>query len=173
MQTIPRDFTGLVSPVCPRQAEGHLIRLLPDTRKLRFGSMVNDDALCRHIATLERDGSLLIGFRIDGTIRGLAELRFFDGEELAEAAFSVEEQWQGQRIGSALMGRVVLEAALRAATAVYVVCSAHNRRMLAICRRAGGELTCEDGDCTARIDVAATARRLDACGRIDDGGDGA
>ena len=59
--------------------------------------------------------AVLYGYFEDGVLRGVSELHPLGAMDVAtaEAAFSVESDWQGQGIGSTLMERILAAACAR------------------------------------------------------------
>jgi hypothetical protein len=53
----------------------------------------------------------------------------------AEAAFSVEHEWQSKGVGNALLERTILAAKNRSIRTIYLNCLAENRRMQAIAKK--------------------------------------
>src|SRR5436305_6321552 len=78
----------------------HLLRLDAESRRNRFGGAVSDDFIINYIELSLGLDAVLHGFFVDGTLRGVAELRPLEREE-AEAAFSIETPWQSHGVGSA------------------------------------------------------------------------
>jgi GNAT superfamily N-acetyltransferase len=88
-----------------------------------------------------------------GEIRAVAELRKLGdtwGPE-AEAAFSVETEFQDQGIGSELMGRVIRAARNRGVQRLYMSCLAENSKMQAIARKHEADLRFEYGEVIGEI----------------------
>jgi hypothetical protein len=79
----------------------HLLRLSRPDRVLRFFGALSDAAVAAYCDDIDWDRGYVIGCFIDGTLRGVAELRF-DGSTWptrVEAAVSVETEWQDHGIG--------------------------------------------------------------------------
>jgi PAS domain S-box-containing protein len=91
------------------------------------------------------------------SVRAAAELRplgaYLQGE--AEAAFSVERDWQGMGFGTELMGRVIRSARNRGIRRLYMNCLAENRKMQHIARKYEAELKFEEGEVLAELLPAA------------------
>ena len=125
----------------------HLVRLDPITRRLRFGMGASDEFVSRYAETSFKLDTLIHGWFSGGMIRGVGELRAIDkARREAEAAFSVERDWQGQGVGSELMERTLLAARNRGITRIYMNCLASNGHMQRLARRFGAELEYEAGD---------------------------
>jgi RimJ/RimL family protein N-acetyltransferase len=73
----------------------------------------------------------------------------------AEIAFTVEERWQGQGIGKALMAAAVAAARSQGVERLYLTCHALNRGMQRIAEGAAAKMDFEGCECFAEIDVAA------------------
>ena len=84
----------------------HLLRLDADSRRMRFGSAVNDGFLRRYAETALAPDSIAKGFFVGRTLRGAAELRGLHAA-LPEAAFSLERPWQGRGHGTRLFSSLV------------------------------------------------------------------
>ena len=115
----------------------HLLRLDRDSRYRRFSGAVSDEFITRHAAGAFEPGAVLHGFFVDGTLRGAAELRPYGlglGRE-GEAAFSVEQPWQSQGVGSVLLERTLLSARNRGIKSLHMHCLGDNRRMQQLARK--------------------------------------
>jgi len=133
----------------------HLLRLDPDSRHRRFSGTVSDDFIAQHARSIGDFGVVVYGVFIDGTLRGAAELRRpapFTRE--AEAAFSVEQPWQSQGVGTVLLERILLAARNRGVTALQMQCLAENRRMQQLARKFAADLRFKFGDVVAEVDPA-------------------
>jgi RimJ/RimL family protein N-acetyltransferase len=123
----------------------HLLRLDPESRRSRFGSPVNPDFIENYAARALGPDSVVHGFFVEGDLRAAAELRsigrLFPGQ--AEAAFSVERDWQNSGVGTALLERTILAARNRGIRTIYMSCLAENRRMQAVARKHDAELRFE------------------------------
>lgn len=115
----------------------HLLRLDPESRRSRFGSPVNRFFIEQYASRAVSPESVVHGFFVDGTLRGAAELRRY-GKPFpreAEAAFSIEREWQGRGVGSELLERTILAARNREIHTIYMNCLAENRRMQAVAKK--------------------------------------
>jgi RimJ/RimL family protein N-acetyltransferase len=131
----------------------HLLRLDPESRRLRFAHSVSDDFIEGYASRMTEYGSLVYGHLVDGKVRGAAELRRLGdawGEE-AEAAFSVEKPYQDHGVGTDLMGRLVRAARNRNIRRLYMSCLAENARMQAIARKHDALLRFEYGGVVGEI----------------------
>jgi GNAT superfamily N-acetyltransferase len=125
----------------------HLLRLDFDIRRKRFAMAATDEFIDRYAATCFQLDSIIHGYFVDGVLRGVGELRLLDASSKhAEAAFSVEAEWQGAGVGSELMQHTLLTARNRGISKVYMNCLASNRSMQRMARAAGAELEFEAGE---------------------------
>jgi RimJ/RimL family protein N-acetyltransferase len=115
----------------------HLLRLDPESRRSRFGSPVNRHFMEQYASRALRGDSILHGFFADGELRGVGELRGYGNAipNEAEAAFSLERQWQGRGVGNELLERTILSARNRGIRSIRLNCLAENRRMQAIAKK--------------------------------------
>jgi len=124
------------------QFRRHLLRL--DTRTLieRFGRGVAADWLAAYCAETDLRRGAVIGCWIDGTLRGVGEVRPFAalGEAAAEAALTIEPPFQNHGLGSLLARRVALSARNRGFGRLHFLTDASNLRMLHILRRLGAAM---------------------------------
>jgi GNAT superfamily N-acetyltransferase len=115
----------------------HLLRLDAGSRHSRFGGGVSEDFIRNYVDTTFGLGAVVHGFLADGVLRGAAELRplgrVFAGE--AEAALSIEADWQSHGVGSALLARTLLAARNRGIKTLHMACLANNRRMQELARK--------------------------------------
>ncbi len=128
----------------------HLLRLDMETRRLRFGSAVNDAFLRRYAQTAQQGGGVVKGLFIAGTLRGVAELRDIASAQ-PEAAFSLERPWQGRGYGTRLFASLVDAARNGQADRFVIQCLRDNVAMQKIARRHEAELRFEDGEVTAEL----------------------
>ena len=132
----------------------HLLRLDLESRHRRFSGAVADDFIARHAASAFNPGVVLHGFFADGILRGVAELRPY-GAGLAregEAAFSIEQPWQSQGVGSALLERTLLSARNRGIESLHMHCLADNRRMQQLARKFEADLHFDFGSVVGDVD---------------------
>ena len=132
----------------------HLLRLDPESRNRRFSGAVSDEFVVHHAATAHEFGVVVHGFFVDGTLRGAAELRPY-GSGLAregEAAFSVEQPWQSQGVGSVLLERTLLSARNRGIKSLHMHCLADNRRMQQLARKFEADLHFDFGSVVGEVD---------------------
>ena len=131
----------------------HLLRLDKESRRLRFAHGVSDSFIEEYSARMAEMGGIVFAYIVDGEVRAVAELRKLSdtwGHE-AEAAFSVERDFQSLGIGNELMGRVIRAARNRGVRLLYMSCLAENAKMQAIARRHEADLKFEYGEVIGEI----------------------
>lgn len=135
----------------------HLLRLDADNRRMRFGMSVDNAFIADYAKRVNDLKSVVCACLVDGEVRAAAELRplgvYLQGE--AEAAFSVEADWQGMGFGTALMGRIIRTARNRGIRRLYMNCLAENRKMQRIARKYAAELRFEEGEVMGELLPAA------------------
>jgi GNAT superfamily N-acetyltransferase len=129
----------------------HLLRLDPASRRSRFGGGVSDDFICNYVELSRQLGSVLHGFFVDGTLRGVAELRPLGEHREAEAALSIEQPWQKHGVGSALLKRTLLSARNRGVKRLHMACLADNKPMQRLARKFGAELSFDFGSAESEL----------------------
>jgi GNAT superfamily N-acetyltransferase len=141
----------------------HLVRLDPESRHDRFGMGVADTFLASYAERCFGMDDVIYGFFVDGVLRGAGELRGF-GHGLplafggaAEAAFSVEKDFRGRGVGTALMERIVRAARNRRAGELYMTCLPHNTPMQRIARKFAAELQHESDQVDAAFRPTAAS----------------
>lgn len=133
----------------------HLLRLDPESRRLRFGTPVSDYFIEQYAENALGSHSIAHGYFVDGVLRGVAELRGFRGVSggEAEAAFSVEKDFQNRGIGTELFARTVLAARNRGISKLYVNFLSQNQRMQAIAKKFDAILTFDSDGVQGKIDA--------------------
>ncbi|MBS0534695.1 MAG: GNAT family N-acetyltransferase [Proteobacteria bacterium] len=146
----PLPGGGLLRKLWPTETDtyrDHLLRLDQDSRATRFSGAVSDEFITRHADTIREFGVIVYGFFVDGVLRGAAELRplgpLFSHE--AEAAFSIEKDWQSHGVGTALLERTLLSARNRGIRLLRMDCLAANRRMQQLARKFEADFTFDFG----------------------------
>jgi GNAT superfamily N-acetyltransferase len=134
----------------------HLLRLDQDSRHSRFGGGVSDDFIRNYVHTTFGLGSVVHGFFADGMLRGAAELRPLGGAfaREAEAALSIEADWQSNGVGSALLDRTLLAARNRGIKTLHMACLSNNRRMQDLARKFSAELSFDFGSVAGEVAAA-------------------
>jgi RimJ/RimL family protein N-acetyltransferase len=154
------------------QLRDHLLRLDPESRYRRFGMAASRDFIEDYAEHSFGPNDLAFGYFEDGTLRGVGELRGL-GQGGAEVAVSVERDWQGRRIGAALVRRLAEAAQVRGEAKLYITCLPYNRAMQKIARELAPKMRFEAerpcavepretfaGDCySAIVDLRPERRR--------------
>lgn len=131
----------------------HLLRLDMESRRFRFGSAVSDEFIDRYASRAFRNGAIIQGYFVDGVLRAAAELYplgdVLPGE--AEAAFSVEHEYQNHGLGTLLVEQVILVARNRGVRSLCMNCLVHNRRMQQIARKYDADLSFDTDEVVAQL----------------------
>lgn len=132
---------------------GHFLRLDPESRRRRFGRVMTDAALVSYAAAEDARPGVVEGAFVDAVLRGVAELRPFGApaDGTAEAAVSVEAEFQGRGIGTGLFGRIMLVAQNDGVRSLSVLCLEENTAMQRIARRKGGDLVAWPGEVVGTV----------------------
>lgn len=147
---------GHVRKLWPQEIDryrDHMLRLDLGARRMRFAHSVSDGFIEDYASRVLDMGSVVYGYFLDGELRAAAELRKLGdswGTE-AEAAFSVEKDYQDKGIGTELMGRVIRAARNRGVRHLYMSCLAENTKMQAIARKHEADLRFEYGEVVGDI----------------------
>jgi len=133
----------------------HLLRLDQESRHRRFSGAVSDEVIAHHATSTNRLDVVVYGFFVDGVLRGAAELRVTGSlfARQGEAAFSIEQPWQSQGVGSQLLERTLLSARNRGVKLLRMDCLAENRRMQQLARKFDAKLTLEFGSVVGVVDA--------------------
>ncbi len=131
----------------------HLLRLDRENRRLRFGHAVSDAFIRTYTDVAASLGGVVHGCFIDGTLRAAAELRPVSElmPKTAEAAFSVERDFQNAGIGSALLRRTVRSAQNRGVRSLVMYCLLENGRMRAVAAKHRAVLAIEEGEVIGEV----------------------
>lgn len=130
---------------------GHLLRLAPHDRSLRFAAgLVTDETIERYVRSIRfaqdavyglvvGDGHDGIGDDCGGDVVGFAHgcRHAVDGQIRVETAFSIDAAWRGHGHGNALMTAIESFARKTGAQALLGVCIARNLPMRRVFERAG------------------------------------
>jgi len=152
----PLAASGVVRKLWLGEADrygDHLLRLDAESRHSRFGGGVSDEFIRSYVGTTFGLSAVVHGFFVDGMLRGAAELRplgpTFARE--AEAALSIESDWQSHGVGSMLLGRTLLAARNRGIKTLHMACLASNRRMQELARKFAAELSFDFGGVVGEV----------------------
>jgi GNAT superfamily N-acetyltransferase len=135
--------------------KAHLLRLDPESRRMRFGTPVTDYFIEHYAQNALGNHSIAHGYFVDGVLRGVAELRGFRGVAggEAEAAFSVEQEFQNKGVGTELFSRTVLAARNRGISKLFVNFLSQNARMQAIAKKFDAVVTYDSDGGHAQIEA--------------------
>jgi GNAT superfamily N-acetyltransferase len=131
----------------------HLERLDPQSRRYRFGGPVSDAFIREYCDPAKLADAVIHGFFVDGILRGAAELRPLGTPGEAEAAFSIEKEWQSHGVGTALLERVLLAARNRRYKLLHMTCLAENQRMQQLALKFDAELTFNFGGVVGEVEA--------------------
>ena len=120
----------------------HLLRLDGNSRHSRFGGGMSDQFIRDYVKTTFGLGA--------AELRPLG--RAFARE--AEAALSIEADWQSHGVGSTLLDRTLLAARNRGIKTLHMACLANNRRMQELARKFAAELSFDFGDVVGEVAAA-------------------
>ena len=135
-------------------ARGFYLALLPEDRRKRFCCSLSDETIHKYVDRLNFGRDTVIGaFDAEARIVGLAEL--VSGAAASEMAFSVRADRRGQKIGTALMQRLLLHARMCGVRKVFVMFASDNAPMRSMAIRAGMSLRSADGEAHAERELAA------------------
>lgn len=133
----------------------HLLRLDKESRRNRFGGAVSDEFIHNYVELSLGLDAVIHGFFVDGMLRGVAELRplgrTFSDE--AEAAFSIEKDWQSHGVGTVLLERTLLAARNRGVKLMHMACLANNRRMVDLAKKFDAELRFDFGSVIGEVEA--------------------
>ena len=133
--------------------QDHLLRLDQASRRMRFGMGASDDFVSDYAARAIGMDGICYGSFVDHALRAVGELRPFGPllPRQAEAAFSVEADYQDSGIGTQLMGRIILAARNRGIKTLHMNCLAENRRMQRIARKYDATLRFDMGSVVGEV----------------------
>jgi RimJ/RimL family protein N-acetyltransferase len=136
--------------------ETHLIRLSDDSRRLRFTYPASDEAISKFIATVRDNYDKHKIFTVeDDTLNIVGVAHISLQEELMELAFSVNDNMQGQGLGTELIKYSINWCRNRSISKGYMVCLSTNSKMKKLAVKCGMKLQTEYGETTAAIELDA------------------
>jgi GNAT superfamily N-acetyltransferase len=149
----------------------HMLRLDAESRRMRFGMAVDDGFIKNYASQAVQLESIIYGFFVGGEMRAAAELRVigdgWSGE--AEAAFSVEKEYQDSGVGTELLGRLILTARNRGVSRMYMNCLSTNRKMQRVAKKYEAELLFDYGEVVGQLKPAMPTPLSLWTEAIDDG----
>jgi GNAT superfamily N-acetyltransferase len=137
----------------------HLLRLDPESRRNRFGGTVSDDYIRGYVQAANLVDAVIHGLFVDGALREVAELRPSPGHE-AEVALSVDKDWQGHGVGTALLERTLVAARNRGIKSAHMTYLAENGRVQKLARKFNADLKFGFGGVAGKFDVGGNDSKL-------------
>jgi GNAT superfamily N-acetyltransferase len=133
----------------------HLLRLDEETRLQRFCHRASNADVRDYVDSLDLNRARVIGFFCDGEMRGAAELSPSGSARtpVFDATVSVEKDWQGRGIRTALVSRAIPVARGLGASHIRVEGLADNERLRRIVAQFDADMLFEDDDCEAWLPV--------------------
>ncbi len=132
----------------------HLMDLDEESRYLRFGTYVSDRFIEDYARRILEDHSLVFGAFSGAKLVAIGEIRGFGKAPFAhaEAALSVDCQWQGKGVGKQIFEHLVCAAQERGVHALHVVFLRRNERMWEITRDYHPQIEIIDSEIEATFD---------------------
>jgi len=133
----------------------HFLRLDARSRYARFGNGVSDRFLNQYSRRLLRLRGEIFGIFLTGELRAVAEIREIldDWPRTAEAALSVEQNWQGRGLGNTLMFHIVGAARNYGTDFIHMMFSSNNSRMKSLTEKCNGEFEFVDSQILCTINL--------------------
>ena len=132
----------------------HLLALSVDDRRLRFGMLMNDDAIARYVEKIDFTRDRVFGiFGFNLQLIGAAHLALERDADFAELGLSVDATERGRGCGLALLQRARLYAANRGYRTLFMYCLAENKTMVHLARLAGLKVVTEQGSVDAHLQL--------------------
>jgi GNAT superfamily N-acetyltransferase len=144
----------------------YFLRLDAETRANRFMGAVSEAGVRAYAENAATADGLIFGAFVDGTLRGLGELRpagprppgtlrgrMALGPE-AEAAFAVERDFRRNGIGAALFARITDAARNRCVSDLHVRCLSRNGPMRGLAAKLGADLRLIGGEAEGALHLA-------------------
>jgi GNAT superfamily N-acetyltransferase len=134
----------------------HLLRLDHGSRYNRFNGFIDDSFIERYAGKCATDGTVIVAYIEDATVRGAAELHQPDllSDPLPEIAFSVEACVRRRGLGTLLFRKVIAEAKSLGYQSLRITTGSENEAMRALAHKFGAHLTFRRGESTGTIDLA-------------------
>ncbi len=135
------------------KVESHFNSLDVDALTSRFGTPVDLSFVQSYLSEIFDNASLVFGAFPDSCLRGVGELRTLPGHQahVAEAAFTVETEWQDRGIGDALLSRIITAARNRGIREVHMLCLATNQKMRRLAAKHDADLKLITGQIEATL----------------------
>ena len=130
----------------------HLTGLDGQARHDRFNGGESDEMIAAYAQRCIQPGVLVIAAMHGGHVIGVGELHP-SGITVAEAAFSIDAEWRGQGVGTALFALILEAAWSRGLAELDISTHAGNEAMKTLARKFGAEMRFSHGDGFGRIDL--------------------
>lgn len=130
----------------------HFIKLDSEDRRLRFGSVLDDDGIRAYCDKLDFDKGAVFGvFGGSLELEGVAHLALWKGA--AEVGLSVLASSRGTGIGTLLFNRAALHARNCRVAELFMHCLRENAAIRHIARNAGMRIIAEAGEADAYLEL--------------------
>ncbi|HLY28162.1 MAG TPA: GNAT family N-acetyltransferase [Aggregatilineales bacterium] len=128
--------------------EQHFLALPSEDRRLRFGAVLSDQAVCTYLRNIDYERDALFGVWGDELqIVGAAHLARLDGH--AELGVSVLPGHRGLGLGGALLGRAHKHARNWGVRAMFMHCMSENSAIMHLARKQGMDVVTNTGEADA------------------------
>ena len=154
-------MTPVVQKLAAFQRAGlleHLLGLAVEDRRLRFGMLMQDEAIARYVDKIDFSSDKVFGIvGLDLRLIGAAHLALNREAGFAELGLSVNASARGRGHGFALLQRAKLHAVNLGFRTLFMCCLAENKTMVHLAQRAGLKVVVEQGGVDARLRLDATS----------------
>lgn len=153
---MPGDGIRRIGHAARGELRGHLLRLSPYQRRMRFNGGVSDGFIDSYCRGLPGASSIVLGYCTAGMLRGAAEMFILTDNSprrSCEIALSVESDHQGRGIGTRLVRGMLVLASNRRVRTMHVLYTHGNRRMENIVRRFGAAVSSDGAQSEATLNV--------------------
>lgn len=142
-----------LTPIDQEAYAAHLLRLSEEDRRLRFMGRIDEAGVRAHVRGLNWSKCIVVGWFEQGALRAAAELQLDRAlcPHHGEIAVTVDPDWQGHGVGKEIVRRAVQAARNRGAEALHMSCLPHNRKMQAIARRLGWDVSFDSDESAAKL----------------------
>ena len=136
----------------PRYRE-HLKRLDPESRHSRFNGVISDSFIDTYTQGAYGLDAVIYGAFDGDMMIAAGELRILleSWPRQAEAAFSVEREYQDHGIGDALFHKVLIAAQNRNINMITIICVRENDRMRHLAQKYSAILKFADGEVSGQL----------------------
>lgn len=137
------------------EIKGHLKRLNPDDRHLRFGTSITDDRIDHYVDDAVKIDDFLFGvFGNDGSIVAFLHMaRDARDKNAFELGLSVDSEFRGEGYASAMFEKAVTFAKTLGAKRIFTYCLAENKAMQSLAKKHDLRVMLEYGDVTGELEL--------------------